>query len=231
MQEMVDRVFTKITNINEHHIYLTGDLLVPSHYMEEFQLIRNMGPEDTTILHINGLGGHTSTSIQFVRCMEETEGTVIASVEGDCMSAYTTIFLKAHAWEVSDNSVFMVHSYSEGFHGKSSDIVSKVSHDIEWFKEFALDIYSPFLSEKELDDMLAGKELYFKPQEVMDRCEKVLKARQDASRDNLPDNVICLEGGLLVDEELYDKVVEHYLTVVNRDETVQGVMKTEESGD
>jgi ATP-dependent protease ClpP protease subunit len=146
-------------------------------YFDEFETIRNMSPIDLTILHINGPGGNADTAIQFIRCIQETKGAVLAIVEGMCASAYTFIFLACHGWDISEHSTFMCHNYSGGMFGKGNELWERAQHDQQWSIKLLRETYKDFLSDGEIDRLIDGKDYWMTPDQVRDRCKVLGEAR------------------------------------------------------
>ena len=150
----------------EHHFYLSGPILGPEKYTPWFDFIRNASENDTIYIHINTPGGHLSSTIQFLRVLSETKAFVIGSVEGYCMSAGTIIFLKCHAFQVSEHSMFMFHNYSGQALGKGGEMFEQVTFEKSWSKNFMLDIYKDFLTDAEIESLLDNKDLWLTADEV-----------------------------------------------------------------
>src|SRR3989304_4819032 len=105
-----------------HKFYLVGEIKSPDEYVHWFEAIRNAGDQDIINIHINSERGNLFTAIQFLRVLGETKGTVIASVEGLCMSAATIIFMAAKHHEITNHSIFMFHNYSSVTAGKGGEM-------------------------------------------------------------------------------------------------------------
>lgn len=172
---------------NAHHFYLSGPIKEAQEYMATFEFIRNAGENDLIVLHINSEGGHLYTAIQFMRVLAETKATVIASVEGACMSAATVIFLCSSSYEISNHSMFMFHNYSGAAIGKGNEMHEQLAFERLWSKNFFTEVYKNFLTEKEIEDLLNGKDFWMTGQEVAER----LKTRQEANQkaDTLAENL------------------------------------------
>lgn len=171
------KIFTKEISVRSHDIYLSGAIEAPENYIEEFEAIRHMSPNDQCIIHINTPGGYCSTAIQFIRCIKESEGAIMASIEGECKSAGTFIMLACDEWSVSEYSEVMCHNYSAGAYGKGNELWEKAQHEYRWSTEMLRGIYKDFLTEDEIDKLLDGKDYYFTPEETADRLERVAEAR------------------------------------------------------
>ena len=155
-----------------HKVYLSGSIKEPEDYMETFETIRNAGERDEIYIHINSEGGNLFTAIQFLRVLGETRGTVIASVEGMCMSAATVIFMAAKHHEITNHSVFMFHNYSNKVEGKGGELFDHIVHIRQWGEKLLRDVYSGFLTNDEINFIMDGKDLYMTSEEVASRLEK-----------------------------------------------------------
>lgn len=165
--------------INIHEFYLSGELESSDEYIEWFDVIRHAGPTDVIRLIINSPGGDLMTAIQFMRVLSETEATIVASVEGACMSAATMIFLCADQFEVSEHSMFMLHNYSSGVFGKGGEMFDQLQHERAWSEKLLRSVYEDFLTEEEIQAMLNNKDLWMDGEEVIKRLE-IKKAKMDA---------------------------------------------------
>ena len=103
--------YTSKHAVNIHEFYLSGNIESSEEYIEWFDIIRNAGQNDVIKIYINSYGGDLFTAIQFLRVLGETQGNIVVSVEGACMSAATIILMCGHQFEVSEHSMFMFHNY------------------------------------------------------------------------------------------------------------------------
>lgn len=165
--------------------YVSGPITSPENYIDDFNVIRHLGPEDVVKVYLNSGGGYLATAIQYMRVLAETEATVIVSIEGDCMSAATMIFLAADQWEVTPHSSFMIHNYSGGTGGKGHEMYGQVQYERKWSEKLLREVYEYFLTEKEISAVLDGKDLWMDVDELVLRMEKRSKALQElADLDN-----------------------------------------------
>lgn len=174
----VQRIYNRAKMINLFDIYLSGDLGSPEDYQDEFELIRNMTEEDILTIHYNGQGGNAFTMIQFLRCFQECKGTIVGSVEGECQSAYTFMFLASDGFEVSDHVKFMCHNYNTGMFGSGHELRDEMAFDVNWSENLMRESYKDFLSEEEIDQLLEGKVYYFNMEEILSRCQNMVDVRQ-----------------------------------------------------
>jgi ATP-dependent protease ClpP protease subunit len=172
-----------------HTFYLSGSIEEPSEYVSWFEIMRNAGESDVIQIHINSYGGDLFTAIQFLRAIADTQAHVICSVEGACMSAATMIFLCADTFEVSEHSIFMFHNYSGGTFGKGGEMIDQLVHERKWSEHLLKRIYAEFLTDDEVESLLANKDIWMDGEAVLKRLsarhlkfEKAVKAAQKEAK-------------------------------------------------
>ena len=164
MNAFTDRPLAKV-----HKFYLSGEIKAPSEYISWFEVIRNSSENDVISIHINSYGGDLFTAIQFMRVMAESKASLVASVEGACMSAATIIFLSAKNWEISNHSMFMFHNYHSATMGKGGEMYDNIMHERKWSEKLWQDVYGGFLSSPEIKNILDNKDIWMTGEEVTKR--------------------------------------------------------------
>ena len=168
-----------------HEFYLSGTIGSADEYVDWFDIIRHAGENDVVKVYINSYGGDLFTAIQFMRARGETQATVAVSVEGACMSAATMVFLTADMFEVSAHSMFMFHNYSGGTFGKGGEMLDQLQHERAWSEKLLREVYSDFLTDKEINSMLDNKDLWMDGDEVVKRLKaKAKKVKRSSKGDN-----------------------------------------------
>lgn len=174
--------------VNIHEFYLSGDIESPEDYIDWFDIIRSASPNDILKFYINSSGGDLFTAIQFLRVLSDTDATISVSVEGACMSAATLIFLCGHQFEVSPHSMFMFHNYSSGVMGKGGEMYDRLSHEKEWSEKLLRDVYSDFLTEKEITSILDNKDIWMDGDECVKRLKKKVKVMDKKAKEHAKNN-------------------------------------------
>ena len=152
-------------------LYLSGPIESAEKYQDWNQILRSSSENDVIVLHINSNGGNIFSCIQLMRSIRESQGTVVASVEGMCFSAATLLFLVSDVCEVSDHSHFMFHTYSSGAWGKGNEQLESVMADDKWARALFKDVYRDFLSAEELKEMMQGRDFWLSADDVTKRLE------------------------------------------------------------
>jgi ATP-dependent protease ClpP protease subunit len=165
-----------------HEFYLTGEITSPDDYIEWFDAIRHASEHDLVKIYINSFGGDLFTAIQFMRVLADTEASVIASVEGACMSAATMIFMCADSFEVTPHSIFMFHNYSGGVIGKGGEMIDQLKHERRWSERLLKEIYHDFMTNEEIDAMLSNKDLWMDGEEVVKRMNARIEKHNEKQK-------------------------------------------------
>lgn len=165
-----ERFFSKQL-VNVHEFYLCGEIETPEEYIQWFDTIRHSGETDVIKIYINSPGGNVFTAIQFMRVLKESSAKIVMSVEGECASAATMIFLCGDSFEVSEHSMFMFHNYSSGVFGKGGEMFDQLKHERKWSESLLRGIYEDFLTEKEIVSILDNKDIWMTGDEIIDRLK------------------------------------------------------------
>ena len=167
------------TNIGTLYSFYIGPEIEGSEkYTEWFDILRNSSENDEIKMHINCYGGDLFTTIQLLRCMEEAQGHITASIEGACMSAATLLFLAADAYEITENSAIMFHNYSSGTYGKGNEMFAYVEFSKPWVEKLFHSRYKKFLSDDEITRILKGEDIWMDSEEVLLRCQIMVEELQ-----------------------------------------------------
>lgn len=169
---VAEDAFMNIPIARQHSLYLCGPILEPQNYTKWFHLLRHCSENDVIMLHINSIGGDASTAIQFMRAITDCPATVVASVEGNCMSAATMIFLAADLFQVSEHSMFMFHNYSGISYGKGGEMFDSITHERKWSRGLLEGCYKDFLTDAEINSILDGKDIWMDADEATKRLVK-----------------------------------------------------------
>jgi len=171
-----------------HHFYLSKSIEEPEGYVEMIHRIKMAGPEEMVYIHLNTPGGHLDTGVQIVNAIQSSQAHIVCSVEAESHSLGTLIFLAADEFIVHDNCMMMFHNFSGGVYGKGHEQKAQLDATIQWFTDLARKLYIPFLSEKEFDDVVAGKDLWIQSEDIRVRLKKMVAALEKEKADKDPES-------------------------------------------
>ena len=141
------------------------------YYRTVLQGIESLCEGDVVLLNINSYGGQLDGAIAIINAIDNTEADVHATIEGVAASAASLIALAAPSISVSHYATMMVHSATFGAFGKQSDVISHASFVDKQVRTLMHSVYKDFLSDKELEEVIMGKELWFDSEEIVRRLE------------------------------------------------------------
>lgn len=141
------------------------------YYRTVLQGIESLGEGDVVLLNINSYGGQLDGAIAIINAIENTDADVHASIEGVAASAASLIALAAPSISVSPYATMMVHSATFGAFGKQSDVISHASFVDKQVRNLMGSVYKDFLTDKELEEVIMGRELWFDAEEIVRRLE------------------------------------------------------------
>jgi len=174
--------YTPIIQEGRHtDVYLADQIEAPSEYNKLCHILRKAFKGDTVTLHINNGGGFLDGAFAILDAINTTQAIVTAQIVGTVASASTIITLACHHVVLAEHLQFMIHNYSGGASGKGHEIKSQMEFtDSQLNKSFAI-FYKGFLTENEMELVIAGKDYWMGTEEVRDR----LAARKAKDSDRL----------------------------------------------
>ena len=154
------------------HFYLIDEIVDPCEYLEIIKAFNTASESDTFIIHINCWGGDLYTAVQLYHAIVTSRATVNASIEGACASAATMIALACDNWSVAQFATFMIHAPSSGNFGKANELKQSQDYNDRWQLKLFTEVYAGFLTEKEIEKCLDGRDYWFDADETLDRLIK-----------------------------------------------------------
>lgn len=165
----------------DHGDYRQGyiDLLeaieAPAEYKREFEILRTARKTDKVLITINTPGGRLDTAVQLIDAIEQCKGQVTARLVGDGFSAGSLIFLATKRKEVGKFGSLMLHRESGGIVGKGSDTEKQMDYQKKQMNEIYDTVYSPFLSERDMERLMDGTDLWFSTSETIELVKQTNK--------------------------------------------------------
>lgn len=154
----------------------------PKYYRQIIEQMQNLSPEDTVQIRITSVGGRLDGLIALMEAVRVCEANILAVITGECYSAASILALNCPNVIVSPYATMMVHNVSYGTAGKNSDIIGMVAHTTEFCNSLFIQTYQGFLTEKEIEEVLNGKEYWFQAPEIEARFEKRMKYLQKLNK-------------------------------------------------
>ena len=163
-----------VKSTDQLDVYLNTGIDEPSYYSEICYILSTLTEDETVYFHINTPGGVLDSAFQLVDAIKGCRATTIARLTGTVASAGTIIALSCDKLIVAEHTSFMIHNYSAGAYGKGNELKARQEHidksTNDAFKEF----YSGFLADKEIKEIINGKDIWLTADEVRMRWQRKL---------------------------------------------------------
>lgn len=151
------------------NIYLFGEIYDAAQFIGAIEVLQAAGENDVVLIHLSSGGGSLDATDSFLSAMRECEARIIVKASGGCHSAASVILINADEFSLSENFNCLIHNGSVGFGAKYSDWKIQSKHTERYMEGLMRNTYAGFLSDKEIDDLLEGKDLWLDADEFMQR--------------------------------------------------------------
>jgi len=164
--------YTQSINASIHHFYLYGEIEDNiSKYSDFINTIKTSTENDIIYIYVNSEGGSMRMALQIVNSILASNARIITCLDGEAMSAATMVFLAGGEYVVNPNCTFMVHTYSGGMRGKGNELISQLEHVHENVKKVLKSFYSKILTDKELEQVSNGRDIWMNSEELIKRLD------------------------------------------------------------
>lgn len=174
---------------NIFHLWLIDDIDDNKAYLKWFDVLQTASEDDLVVIHINCWGGNLFTAVQIVTQIKTCSAQVVCQIESSCCSAATIIALACDGLICYPHGYMMIHTSSGCAFGKQSDIKKEEEFYNPWLSNLFHEIYKDFLTKKEIEAVLDGKDMWLGANEVVDRFKKkvdiINRANAKAKREHM----------------------------------------------
>lgn len=149
-------------------------------YNELCYRLKHAPAEATVTLHLNTPGGYLHSAMMLVDAIKNAKAKTVAYLTGTVASAGTIIALSCDELIVSDHLSFMIHNYSaSGLSGKAHELKAyQTFTDLNTEKDFRF-FYKNFLTEKEMNSVIDGQDLWMNSEEVIRRWTNKVSKKEE----------------------------------------------------
>jgi len=165
-----------------HYVYINDAIEAPYEFTEIIALLDTAQEDELVVIKLNSPGGYLNTTLMLIDAIKACEATVVCELSGEVASAATMIALACVDIYIAPHTTFMIHNFSGGTFGKGHEIASNVEFMLETNKLFFFDIYKHFLSKKEIQEVINGRDIYCTTDQVYERFDNV-KAKRAARQE------------------------------------------------
>jgi len=123
-------------------------------------LRETVNEEDAVTFHVSNYGGCFDSAATLVNAIKDCKGETKAVVNAPSYSAATMITLACDEVEIKPYAFLMFHNFSSRTGGKGGELKANVHNTERVIHSMMRDLYDPFLSQKEINDIFNDKDVY-----------------------------------------------------------------------
>lgn len=154
---------------NVIHAYISDEIGSPDTYDKLCHTLDTASDDESVLLHMNTGGGYIDSAFKIIASIKRSKAKTTARLTGTVASAGTIIALSCDELEVEDFVSFMIHNYSGGAGGKGHEIIDYVNFSDKNITATFKKLYSGFLTPRELNAVIKGKDMWMGTEEVQKR--------------------------------------------------------------
>lgn len=166
----------------EFVIPVIGPIEYNHDFLEAVAMIEQAEEKDTVILKINSSGGSLAAIDYLLQALSFTEAHVHADISGELASAATLIMEHVDSFNISDNTMILIHNQVFGEGGKHKDVVDAVLFADAMNKKLLDRYYKHMFSEEEMEQLYSGKQFYMDNTQYLERFECRMKALDEENK-------------------------------------------------
>lgn len=138
---------------------------------EVISLLNVATPDDLVIFNINSCGGQLFSLIALKNAIKMSMCQIEMRLLGEASSAASALFLTdADRYIVGENSMMMIHNMICGTgYSDTYKIIDRAKYNEKMNDRFVKETYKDFLTDKEIESVLNGKEIYLEDFEIEQR--------------------------------------------------------------
>ena len=173
------RISTSSQTANTYIIKVWEDIGEPMEWVEELETINNAGEMDTIVLDICSDGGYLHTAMLFNRALRACNAHTVAIIGPSAASAASVFALSCREWILDETSSLMAHTSSYKIGGKDTDILEHATFSRKQLRNLYESVYSGFLTEIEIEDVIKGTPFYFDADDLTERLDNLTIYREE----------------------------------------------------
>jgi hypothetical protein len=161
----------------EYFLNFDDTIVGPSEYRRAYEVLREAKRGDVIKLILNTEGGWVRSFIQLYSSLMRTEATTVAQIHEAC-SAGALLALSCDYIDTQEFCLMMFHDMSSGgYYGKLGEVEPDLMFSKKRRKEFENILYKGFLTDKEIEKIRDGKDIYLDKKNIDKRLKKWIPIR------------------------------------------------------
>jgi ATP-dependent protease ClpP protease subunit len=157
----------------KYDVFLTTEITQAATYDELCYRLNNASAEEHFHFHLITPGGELDSALRLYDAITNTKAYVTGHLSGSVNSAGTLITMALDDIYVAPFTSFMIHYYSGGVSGKGNELKQRQQFMDNLLESMMFNIYKGFLSNKEIDSLIEGTDIWLSSDEVVARWENM----------------------------------------------------------
>lgn len=153
-------------------INLHGPIISADQFVWAVQALEAADEDDVVEISLQSPGGSMDVADYFIHAMRKTAAHIHISASGNCSSAATFILLQSDSFDLSEHFNSTLHCGSIGSGGNYNEYKIQTTFYPQWMEKALRSGYEGFLSEKEIQGMLEGRDIILNAEQWAERYEK-----------------------------------------------------------
>jgi ATP-dependent Clp protease, protease subunit len=159
-----------------HILKFDSQIDEPDNYSYFCDVLLAANEEDIVEIYFSTRGGNGESMITLMNLMRNCRAEIHGYLMSSAHSAGSYLFLNCDVCHVGRHVSMLCHVVSYGTGGSHHEVKAMVEHIDKEERDLVNDTYKYFLSDKEIEELLNGKQIWLYEQEIITRLEK----RQEA---------------------------------------------------
>lgn len=165
---------------NEIRIDIDEVFNEPRTFRRSIQSLEDAKDPDIAFVKINSPGGRTDSAQAMYVALLETKARTQAKII-NAASSGSIVAMACDEILTTPFCQMMIHSASSGVQGKVNDMAAYATYNNDYFKEWYQHLYSGFMTEDEIMDVVKGQEFWLKEKQIRERLSNWKPIRQRQS--------------------------------------------------
>lgn len=155
-----------------YRIEVSGDIETVDQFSTAIQALEQAKEDDDVVVYLQTNGGSVDAGEAFIHALRKCAAPIHMVATGGVHSMGTHLLLEADSFELSSGFHALVHCGSDGAYGRVNEYHSKSAFDADFRVRQFKEAYEGMLSNKEIEDVLSGRDLWLDAANWADRAEK-----------------------------------------------------------
>jgi ATP-dependent protease ClpP protease subunit len=157
---------------SHYRVFLDDYITDPSEYREVIQALISAGEDDYIEFLVSSPGGNLQTTIDICNAIRASAAYTRAVITSQANSGASFISIACNECIALPHSGMLVHQPRGWNSGTHAEMVTYNDFNKKQTENFYRDIYKDFMTEREIELCLEGKDFWFDSTEINDRLQK-----------------------------------------------------------